>query len=157
MTGRDRTQKVATRRCHFSDGSRPDPKGRRPVVGMSMTGRDRTQKVATRRWSCKRRVATGPKRSRPVVRCTRRLAHVSSMRGAVVPQTVGRDRSQEVANNFEVGRDRSQKVANNLEVGRDRSQDVARGRKVGRDQPCDLLRPGALRPTSHRMSAVGTC
>ena len=69
---------------------------------------------------------------------------------------VGRDRSQKVANNLEVGRDRSQEVANNLEVGRDRSQQSQNNLEVDRDQPCDLLRPGALRPTVGGVSAGGS-
>ena len=38
MTGRDRSQKVATCRDHGNDVSRPDPKGRRPVVGRANNG-----------------------------------------------------------------------------------------------------------------------
>ena len=101
-----------------------------------MTGRDRSQKVATRRsvhpsFQARHLVIT---RGQSITRLWHtpeanqiqvKYLGTGSLRRAVVPQNVGRDLSQKVANNLEVGRDRLQKVANNFEVGRDRSQEVA--------------------------------
>ena len=112
------------------------------VGGCSTKGWSRP--VATCLKTTWRLVATGRRRSQT----TWRLVATGRRRSQTTWRLVatGRRRSQTTCRLVATGRRKAKATCRLIATGRGRSQ-------VGRDQPCDLLRPGALRPTSHGVSA----